>query len=101
MAALLFYLFFFFFNDTPPPEIYTLPLHDALPIYRGHGHLDQHQRDGIEPGPGMKALGGQDRGDVTAERVEPLARDRELPGHERQVEREGQDRGEEIGRAHV
>src|SRR5256886_5207310 len=24
--------FFFFFNDTPPPEIYTLPLPDALPI---------------------------------------------------------------------
>src|SRR2546429_5246467 len=25
-------LFFFFFNDPPPTEIYTLPLHDALPI---------------------------------------------------------------------
>src|SRR2546425_8767758 len=25
-------LFFFFFNDPAPPEIYTLPLHDALPI---------------------------------------------------------------------
>src|SRR4051794_41609246 len=24
---------FFFFNDTAPPEIYTLSLHDALPIY--------------------------------------------------------------------
>src|SRR2546430_11943177 len=24
--------FFFFFNDTPTTEIYTLPLHDALPI---------------------------------------------------------------------
>src|SRR5438034_8190065 len=24
--------FFFFFNDTPTPEIYTLSLHDALPI---------------------------------------------------------------------
>src|SRR5256885_12779991 len=24
--------FFFFLNDTPPPEIYTLPLHAALPI---------------------------------------------------------------------
>src|SRR5258708_13910923 len=23
----------FFFNDTAPSEIYTLPLHDALPIY--------------------------------------------------------------------
>src|SRR5437762_10101973 len=24
--------FFFYFTDTPPPEIYTLSLHDALPI---------------------------------------------------------------------
>src|SRR5256884_8640348 len=26
------YPFFFFLNDPPPPEIYTFPLHDALPI---------------------------------------------------------------------
>src|SRR6266576_6237752 len=26
---------FFFFNDTATPEIYTLSLHDALPIYYG------------------------------------------------------------------
>src|SRR5256885_16356766 len=29
-----FYLFFFFFNDTATTEIYTLSLHDALPILR-------------------------------------------------------------------
>src|SRR5256885_16718386 len=28
--------FFFFFNDTATTEIYTLSLHDALPIYAGH-----------------------------------------------------------------
>src|SRR2546422_6010777 len=28
-------LFFFFFNDTATTEIYTLSLHDALPIYHG------------------------------------------------------------------
>src|SRR5438552_14721966 len=28
----LYTLFFFFFNDTAPTEIYTLSLHDALPI---------------------------------------------------------------------
>src|SRR3990170_6558739 len=28
-----FFLFFFFFNDTATTEIYTLSLHDALPIY--------------------------------------------------------------------
>src|SRR6266487_4996478 len=27
-----FLIFFFFFNDTAPTEIYTLSLHDALPI---------------------------------------------------------------------
>ena len=27
-----FFIFFFFFNDTATPEIYTLSLHDALPI---------------------------------------------------------------------
>src|SRR2546426_8917021 len=28
--------FFFFFNDTATTEIYTLSLHDALPIYHHH-----------------------------------------------------------------
>src|SRR2546426_12742055 len=28
--------FFFFFNDTATTEIYTLSLHDALPILAGH-----------------------------------------------------------------
>src|SRR5450432_15407 len=28
-----FFLFFFFFNDTATTEIYTLSLHDALPIF--------------------------------------------------------------------
>src|SRR5256885_12093577 len=28
-------LFFFFFNDTATTEIYTLSLHDALPIFPG------------------------------------------------------------------
>src|SRR2546429_9873944 len=30
----LFLFFFFFFNDTATTEIYTLSLHDALPIYQ-------------------------------------------------------------------
>src|SRR5256885_7532316 len=33
----LFFLFFFFFNDTATTEIYTLSLHDALPISRRDG----------------------------------------------------------------
>src|SRR5688572_33474081 len=34
---------FFFFNDTAPTEIYTLSLHDALPIWRG-GDLARARR---------------------------------------------------------
>src|SRR2546430_12821672 len=34
--------FFFFFNDTATTEIYTLSLHDALPICRGEART----RDG-------------------------------------------------------
>src|SRR2546430_7375023 len=32
--------FFFFFNDTATTEIYTLSLHDALPIWLGFQPLD-------------------------------------------------------------
>src|SRR6266850_2009737 len=32
-------LLFFFFNDTATTEIYTLSLHDALPIYRSARRL--------------------------------------------------------------
>src|SRR6266498_4572146 len=34
--ALFFFFFFFFFNDTATTEIYTLSLHDALPIFELH-----------------------------------------------------------------
>src|SRR2546429_3481322 len=37
--------FFFFFNDTATTEIYTLSLHDALPIYAGR-HARQARIDG-------------------------------------------------------
>src|SRR5207245_10339273 len=33
LVLLAFIIFFFFFNDTATTEIYTLSLHDALPIY--------------------------------------------------------------------
>src|ERR1041385_6510589 len=39
--SLFFFLFFFFFNDTATTEIYTLSLHDALPI-SGDGHDAAH-----------------------------------------------------------
>src|SRR6266511_6484746 len=34
LCLFLFFFFFFFFNDTATTEIYTLSLHDALPIRR-------------------------------------------------------------------
>src|SRR2546423_6176344 len=37
-TSLLFSIFFFF-NDTATTEIYTLSLHDALPIYRAFHHV--------------------------------------------------------------
>src|SRR5438477_12012220 len=35
---LIIFIFFFFFNDTATTEIYTLSLHDALPIF-GAAHV--------------------------------------------------------------
>src|SRR6476620_12614821 len=35
MSSFIFFYFFFFFNDTATTEIYTLSLHDALPICAG------------------------------------------------------------------
>src|SRR6267154_2527946 len=41
--SILSYSFFFFFNDTATTEIYTLSLHDALPI---RGFLERHDLAG-------------------------------------------------------
>src|SRR2546423_15718054 len=57
LPQLLFSLFFFFFNDTATTEIYTLSLHDALPISLSAVMLTTAlyfvgplQQPGIEPG---------------------------------------------------
>src|SRR5258707_4993572 len=53
---------FFFFNDTATTEIYTLSLHDALPILAGpsvrqrHAHLD-HGLRGVGDGDHTEAKG--------------------------------------------
>src|SRR3712207_7505161 len=44
---------FFFFNDTATTEIYTLSLHDALPISAGPGRLGTLRRRGMMFGPGV------------------------------------------------
>src|SRR2546430_12187227 len=45
--------FFFFFNDTATTEIYTLSLHDALPIYSGivrrRPKIQDFRGSGIDP----------------------------------------------------
>src|SRR2546425_13061436 len=55
------FFFFFFFNDTATTEIYTLSLHDALPILmlehraqpllddERREHLGERRRHGLEP----------------------------------------------------
>src|SRR5437660_10960960 len=42
-------LLFFFFNDTPTTEIYTLSLHDALPISERHGEDPRPESGDAEP----------------------------------------------------
>src|SRR3712207_7805648 len=50
-------MFSFFFNDTATTEIYTLSLHDALPIYQGgQGH-------GVAAGGGAARALGRARGE--------------------------------------
>src|SRR2546429_6978363 len=44
MFGLPTFFFFFFFNDTATTEIYTLSLHDALPIYLLRELLERGRR---------------------------------------------------------
>src|SRR3712207_8469221 len=75
------YFFFFFFNDPAPTEIYTLSLHDALPIC----HADPHARHGWHPNPAGPAGGGPEDGPGQARR-------RREEADRRGGTREGQDR---------
>src|SRR3989449_2650981 len=47
---------FFFFNDTATTEIYTLSLHDALPISLSPADLGALASIGVEPSDGVGAL---------------------------------------------
>src|SRR5947209_14398620 len=62
MYIFLYLACFFFFNDTATTEIYTLSLHDALPIYGAVGLLLAHAgaRRG-EDGAAVLVPGHQDR----------------------------------------
>src|SRR2546422_7917792 len=60
---------FFFFNDTATTEIYTLSLHDALPIYSVHGLPRRHRR--VRQAGGHAGRGGAER---EGRRARPQAR---------------------------
>src|SRR2546427_6559152 len=54
-ARFILVILFFFFNDTATTEIYTLSLHDALPIFDGRRRTVRRQgprRVGRDPGVG-------------------------------------------------
>src|SRR5436305_11238785 len=55
-----FFFFFFFFNDTATTEIYTLSLHDALPICQRRAH-GGGQRVTVGPGLGHAVHADRDR----------------------------------------
>src|SRR5215813_15233714 len=63
-------MFFFFFNDTATTEIYTLSLHDALPISTPVGMgAHRHRGDGRERRDGGRPAGGRRRGDRKSTRL--------------------------------
>src|SRR3712207_7041713 len=67
---------FFFFNDTATTEIYTLSLHDALPISAGRGRRPLHR-------PGARHVLGRGDGPAGCRRPEADGRrlaDRQLQG---------------------
>src|ERR1043165_10271446 len=54
-VLLLFCFFFFFFNDTATTEIYTLSLHDALPILCDRDGAQRCLRRSARTWPGMRS----------------------------------------------
>src|SRR5205085_5720224 len=89
------YLLLISLNDTATTLLYTLSLHDALPIYLRRRHLQDEQ--------------GRDPDEQRHERQKP-AEGRQLQGHRLQHRGEADEReepvdmiddGGEIGRAHV
>src|SRR5215813_14566237 len=59
-VVLFFFFFFFFFNDTATTEIYTLSLHDALPISSPATRLSRgraHPRSGLARHPHWQRRG--------------------------------------------
>src|SRR5256885_12118783 len=55
-------LLFFFFNDTATTEIYSLSLHDALPISAVRAMVRQARRRAADRLPGLAGAAAQGRG---------------------------------------
>src|SRR5258708_38195142 len=49
------FFYYFFFNDTATTEIYTLSLHDALPIYQNSSACTVAAQGPVAAGKGMQA----------------------------------------------
>src|SRR2546422_6993123 len=67
MYLLTQYLFFFFFNDTATTEIYTLSLHDALPICQQDRPPGRGAPAGARRGAGAVSGAGRDARAVRSE----------------------------------
>src|SRR3712207_7609820 len=91
---------FFFFNDTATTEIYTLSLHDALPIYvagfrwgrdRGYAVLVEMDADGSHHPEQLPALLAAlvDADLVLGSRCAPGGRVADWPGHRLLASRAG------------
>src|SRR2546425_9412971 len=77
-------LLFFFFNDTATTEIYTLSLHDALPISTGH-HAGNPDDPGHRPVVGSRSSPGEEAGanpgaQEGRRQAVPLRHDARVPG---------------------
>src|SRR2546422_11354927 len=82
------YSFFFFFNDTATTEIYTLSLHDALPISLGVQHLGAEVRKlrGFGVRQGGDGAGIRDHARVGSHHTRHVGPDLDLLGVERSEE---------------
>src|SRR5215471_21548864 len=64
-ASILLFFFFFFFNDTATTEIYTLSLHDALPIPRSPSTAPRQYRVSARCGARRAAISAAARSEET------------------------------------
>src|SRR5437762_13648714 len=78
MSTYFYYYFLFFFNDTATTEIYTLSLHDALPICRFNTSITHAYSIVIgSKHITLNATGGGFKGDVLARSEERFSRNAE------------------------